>query len=612
MRLAIIVTALLALAGCVSGEVVSDPGGGASTIGSSQHSLTTMQAARSTILATRPKASQLMVTQLNLTLARNGIVDAVVRDVEDLVDRSLTDGTAITACPYLAPHSGDTSVSCRLLVDRALQDALLESGPLEASVEQDIQLRHGATLAADDLDFVRGWGREAISSGIDVGAVHAMRILRQQGACDQAPDPLGAAVNLGLQQGQALFEATEQTLLPTIPRYQCDTDVIASTILSEAQAATDGFARDHPVCQGYAATDLLQTVDLSRAETSRGEGLTEGLRQAYEAARVRLVDTWQCVDCLCVSGNGGGRPTICFGQSLLKSKPGAHYPTILDDVANHWSDSLAALAASGEPQCQPQACRDAMDQSVRAGLCLDVVDKFGTDVYKDLVNYCQGDLMTDTSVQAQNIRGQLESSCSVWVPPVVVGSPLVVDLDGDGIQLSPRRVSFDLAATGEPALIPTLLGADAFLALDLDGNGRIDSGAELFGNATSCGAQRCADGMAALAQHDANRDGVIDERDPIFERLLLWRDANRDGQSSAEELMPLSAVGLREIALATRSGAGLVAGPGSALRAASYSWADGTAGLVADVWFQLEFDRRPRDPRTTGTVSTLAARHLSR
>ena len=38
----------------------------------------------------------------------------------------------------------------------------------------------------------------------------------------------------------------------------------------------------------------------------------------------------------------------------------------------------AALAASGEPQCQPQECRNAMDQAVQAGLCLDVVDKFGT------------------------------------------------------------------------------------------------------------------------------------------------------------------------------------------------------------------------------------------
>ncbi len=72
-----------------------------------------------------------------------------------------------------------------------------------------------------------------------------------------------------------------------------------------------------------------------------------------------------------------------------------------------------------------------------------------------------------------------------------------------------------------------------FLARDLNGNGLIDNGGELFGNLTH------SSGFAALEELDSNDDGQIDRRDTAFNSLLLWNDANGDGISQAAELSRL-------------------------------------------------------------------------
>ncbi len=90
----------------------------------------------------------------------------------------------------------------------------------------------------------------------------------------------------------------------------------------------------------------------------------------------------------------------------------------------------------------------------------------------------------------------------------------------------------------------------AFLALDRNGNGTIDSGAELFGNHTPLASGGvAANGFIALAQYDSNGDGVIDARDPIWSSLLLWIDWNDDGISEPGELTPISQSSVTSISL---------------------------------------------------------------
>jgi hypothetical protein len=122
-------------------------------------------------------------------------------------------------------------------------------------------------------------------------------------------------------------------------------------------------------------------------------------------------------------------------------------------------------------------------------------------------------------------------------------SPIVINLGG-GYELSDKNdpVMFDIDADGTPnRLAWTAAGAPmAFLALDRNTNGKIDDGAELFGNHTPLWAGVAPNGFAALAQYDANHDGIIDANDPIWSSLLLWTDLNHDGISQPAEIMPLS------------------------------------------------------------------------
>jgi len=134
------------------------------------------------------------------------------------------------------------------------------------------------------------------------------------------------------------------------------------------------------------------------------------------------------------------------------------------------------------------------------------------------------------------------------VIPCNVSDPIVIDLDGDGIELLPihRGVNFDLYGTGSQQAVAWVSPDDGLLVHDRDGNGAIDTGAELFGNLTGSH----VDGFAHLAQLDENMDGVLDARDSAFHSLAVWKDADSNGISSSSELAPVSSLGIASVNLA--------------------------------------------------------------
>jgi hypothetical protein len=126
-------------------------------------------------------------------------------------------------------------------------------------------------------------------------------------------------------------------------------------------------------------------------------------------------------------------------------------------------------------------------------------------------------------------------------------------VDGSGFNLSSATdgVLFDLAATGKARQTAwTRAGStNAFLVLDRNGNGVIDSGLELFGNVTQQPSSSEPNGFLALAVYDNNGDGVIDINDAIWSQLRLWQDTNHDGISQPGELHTLESLGVASISL---------------------------------------------------------------
>jgi hypothetical protein len=121
----------------------------------------------------------------------------------------------------------------------------------------------------------------------------------------------------------------------------------------------------------------------------------------------------------------------------------------------------------------------------------------------------------------------------IWV------DPLVLDLDGDGLEISPlsRGVQFDTNGDTIRTNTSWVQADDGLLVLDRNGNGVIDSGRELFGDETLLAdGKKAAHGFAALAELDvggaANAtggagDGVFDAKDAQYARRARWRQRAR-------------------------------------------------------------------------------------
>ncbi len=156
--------------------------------------------------------------------------------------------------------------------------------------------------------------------------------------------------------------------------------------------------------------------------------------------------------------------------------------------------------------------------------------------YSDNNGCSQGYVLTNDTSNGQNC-------CQPWT------SPIIFDLTGDGYFLTDSKhgVMFDLFGTGDKWLTSwTESGRQlAFLVLDRDGDGIINSGKELFGNYTSQPKSSDANGFLALQEFDkpengGNGDGKIDASDLVFKQLQLWIDENHDGISESSELLSLS------------------------------------------------------------------------
>ena len=98
--------------------------------------------------------------------------------------------------------------------------------------------------------------------------------------------------------------------------------------------------------------------------------------------------------------------------------------------------------------------------------------------------------------------------------------PLVINLDGDVASVTDQKFLFDIDADGILDTISQLGEGSGYLALDKNGDGKINDGSELFG-------PESGNGFDDLAQYDEDGNGWIDEGDAIWKKLMIWtKDEN--------------------------------------------------------------------------------------
>lgn len=173
-------------------------------------------------------------------------------------------------------------------------------------------------------------------------------------------------------------------------------------------------------------------------------------------------------------------------------------------------------------------------------------------------------------------------------------SPLILDLDGDGVETLSQaaNIHFDHDGNGFAELTGWVAADDALLVLDRNENGLIDNGSELFGNKTVLASgNKAANGFGALKELDTNNDGKIDASDEAYTSLRLWQDANINGISEAGELYTLTELGIQSINTSYTNGTLTDSNGNKHLQLGNFTRTDGSVAKVTDVWFTTDYAR---------------------
>ncbi|MEO7719934.1 MAG: calcium-binding protein, partial [Capsulimonas sp.] len=175
--------------------------------------------------------------------------------------------------------------------------------------------------------------------------------------------------------------------------------------------------------------------------------------------------------------------------------------------------------------------------------------------------------------------------------------PLVLDLDGDGLELLGRTSispMFDVDSDLYGERTGWVKRDDGFLARDLNGDGKITDSRELFGGTGS--------GFDALARLDGNHDGAVNAADngladfngdglvsasDTIASLNIWQDADQDAQTDPGELHSLGDLKITAINLTTAAAGQTVEG-NVVSRTATFVREGGATGTIGDVLFKLD------------------------
>lgn len=160
-------------------------------------------------------------------------------------------------------------------------------------------------------------------------------------------------------------------------------------------------------------------------------------------------------------------------------------------------------------------------------------------------------------------------------------SPVVFDLDGDGVELVDisAGVTFDWNRDGDAEGTGWVGRDDGFLVYDYDHDRIVGHASELVLREYDPAATTDLEGLRAF---DSNTDGIFDAADEAWQSFAVWQDRNGNGQTDDQEFASLGERGITAINL--QSDENFREFEGNIVHGeTTFQWADGTSGVVADV-----------------------------
>lgn len=160
---------------------------------------------------------------------------------------------------------------------------------------------------------------------------------------------------------------------------------------------------------------------------------------------------------------------------------------------------------------------------------------------------------------------------------VLQQDPLVINFNGAAAQLTSTTFSFDLDADGTDEQISFVGPNSGFVVLDKNNDGIVNNGSELFGTVSG-------NGFQDLAAYDQDKNGWIDDNDPVFSQLKAWmKDAEGKDSLTGLKVLGVGALYLGDITtqfdFKTANNESL-----GTLRASSiYLKEDGSVGTLQDI-----------------------------
>ena len=286
-------------------------------------------------------------------------------------------------------------------------------------------------------------------------------------------------------------------------------------------------------------------------------------------------------------------------------------PTAGDDVIYGYEGADTMFGGTGDDQLfggsgDDILSGDAGHDSLSGGNGTDIAKFAGVQASYSLVTASGSIAVVDNSPTEDGDDGidtltGIEKAQFKGGAQVSLAAPIVLDLDGDGIDLVARKQSharFDWNGDGFADRTGWVGEGDGLLFYDRDGNGTTSGANELSFVEDKSGAKSDLDGLSAF---DTNGDGRFDTHDDEWSKFGIWQDADGDGVAASDEMSSMADVGIRSISLAGQATAQAWSWDDNIiLNHGGFTWADGRTGSLGDVamnYFEAKVEAHLREPQ---------------